>query len=328
MISVIVPVYKAEKVIARCIESVIAQEYKDWELILVDDGSPDRSGEICDEYAKKDERILVVHQKNAGASAARNHGIDVAQGEYICFIDADDYVTERYLSNFGAKDKDVDFAIQGMTLTFVDESQNHDKLPSFSGILSLRELLSQNECTLDLLNGPCCKLYRTEILREHQISFPVGLSYGEDSIFVLAYLYHCDKVNVSALSNYCYTHENAQSLSSTRQDGHKMMAAVSQDFALFRDLSIRIGDLPHTYIDYYRDYKALMFYNAIHNELLSEESLDKKVVFFQSIPETVFDFFKKSGKLPKAYSLIQMLLAVLPKTIVATIYPWIYKVKQ
>lgn len=328
MISVIVPVYKAEKVIARCIESVIAQEYQDWELILVDDGSPDKSGEICDEYAEKSNRIRVLHQKNAGASAARNLGINDAKGEYVCFIDADDYVTGRYLSDFRAEDKDVDFAIQGMTLTFDDESRNHDKLPSFSGLSSLKVLLSQNECTLDLLNGPCCKLYRSKIIRDHQISFPVGLSYGEDSIFVLAYLNHCSNVYMAALSNYCYTHENAQSLSSTRQDGHKMMAAVIQDFDFFRSLCSSIDDLPDTYIEYYRNYKALMFYNAIHNELLSADSLDLKVAFLQSIPETVSGFFKRSWNLPKAYRIVRILLVLCPKAIAPMVYSCIYKMRK
>lgn len=328
MISVIVPVYKAEKVIARCIESVIAQQYQDWELILVDDGSPDKSGEICDEYAEKSDRIRVLHQKNAGASAARNHGMNEAKGEYVCFVDADDYVTERYLSDFRSEDMDVDFAIQGMTLTFDDVSRNHDKLPSFSGISSLKVLLSQNECTLDLLNGPCCKLYRSKIIRDHQISFPVGLSYGEDSIFVLAYLNYCSNVYMAALSNYFYTHENAQSLSSTRQDGHKMMAAVIQDFDFFRSLCSRIDNLPDSYIEYYRNYKALMFYNAIHNDLLSTDSLDLKVAFLQSIPEAVSRFFKRSWNLPKAYRIVRILLVLCPKAIAPMVYSCIYKMRK
>ena len=156
----------------------------------------------------------------------------------------------------------------------------------------------------------------------------IKVPYGEDSIFVLAYLYHCDKVNSVALTNYCYTHENVQSLSSTRQDGHKMMTAVSQDFALFRNLCVRIGDLPRTYIEYYRDYKALMFYNAMHNELLSEEPLAKKVVYFRSIPKEMSFFFKQSEKLPKAYKTIQSLFGVFPVAFVSVVYPWIYMVRQ
>ena len=95
-ISVIVPVYKVEKYIHRCIDSILAQTFTDFELILVDDGSPDRCGEICDEYATKDKRIVVIHQENAGVSAARNVGLSAADGQYICFIDSDDVIDSEY----------------------------------------------------------------------------------------------------------------------------------------------------------------------------------------------------------------------------------------
>lgn len=91
-ISVIVPVYKVEKYIGECINSILAQTFKDFELILVDDGSPDKSGEICDSYAKKDNRIKIFHKKNGGVSSARNFGIDKAVGEWLCFIDSDDTI--------------------------------------------------------------------------------------------------------------------------------------------------------------------------------------------------------------------------------------------
>ena len=91
-ISIIVPVYQAEKYISKCIESIVNQTYKNLEIILVDDGSTDRSGEICDEYGKKDNRIVVVHNKNKGVSVARNCGLDIATGDYITFVDSDDYI--------------------------------------------------------------------------------------------------------------------------------------------------------------------------------------------------------------------------------------------
>ena len=96
LISVIVPVYKAEKYLPQCIESILAQTFTDFELLLIDDGSPDRSGEICDEYVRKDHRIRVFHQQNRGVSAARNLGLEQAVGEYIAFVDSDDYVLPDY----------------------------------------------------------------------------------------------------------------------------------------------------------------------------------------------------------------------------------------
>lgn len=91
-ISIIVPVYKAEPYLRKCIDSILNQTFKDFELILVDDGSPDRCGEICDEYALKDSRIKIIHKENSGRSSARNVGLDIAQGEYIGFVDSDDWI--------------------------------------------------------------------------------------------------------------------------------------------------------------------------------------------------------------------------------------------
>ena len=98
IISIIVPIYKVEKYLKRCIESLIHQDYQDIEIILVDDGSPDNCGIICDEYANKDTRIKVIHQKNGGLSAARNSGIDIAHGDYLMFVDSDDWVETNFCS--------------------------------------------------------------------------------------------------------------------------------------------------------------------------------------------------------------------------------------
>ena len=92
MISIIVPVYKAEKYLSRCVDSILGQTYKDLEVILVDDGSPDGSGVLCDAYAAKDSRVRVIHKENGGVSTARNVGLDAAGGDYISFVDSDDYV--------------------------------------------------------------------------------------------------------------------------------------------------------------------------------------------------------------------------------------------
>lgn len=97
MVTVIIPIYNVEKYLSKCLESVINQTYRDLEIILIDDGSTDNSGKICDRYDQKDDRIKVVHQTNGGLSAARNTGIDIATGQYITFIDSDDYVTENYI---------------------------------------------------------------------------------------------------------------------------------------------------------------------------------------------------------------------------------------
>ena len=97
LISVITPIYKAERFLDKCISSVLTQSYTNFELLLIDDGSPDNSGAICDKYAKNDSRIKVFHKKNGGVSSARNYGLDLAQGEFILFLDSDDYLSQDAL---------------------------------------------------------------------------------------------------------------------------------------------------------------------------------------------------------------------------------------
>ena len=107
LITIVVPIYKVEKYLGRCIDSLVAQTYPNIEIILADDGSPDRCGAICDEYAQKDSRIKVIHQENKGVAAARNAALDIAQGEYIMFVDSDDYVDSNRMptwSSLGTED--------------------------------------------------------------------------------------------------------------------------------------------------------------------------------------------------------------------------------
>ena len=110
IISIIVPVYNVESYLPMCIDSILSQKFKDFELILIDDGSTDESGKICDKYIKKDPRIKVIHQRNQGLSAARNSGIEIAKGDFITFIDSDDKVTNNFLNGFNFN---FDISIQG-----------------------------------------------------------------------------------------------------------------------------------------------------------------------------------------------------------------------
>ncbi len=127
VISVIVPVYNVEKYIHRCVDSILLQSFTDFELILIDDGSPDNCGAICDEYAAKDSRVKVIHQKNAKLSAARNSGIDIAQGEWIAMIDSDDWIHKDYLRllHEGAE-QETDVVICGCLITNNDTEQDCD----------------------------------------------------------------------------------------------------------------------------------------------------------------------------------------------------------
>jgi len=196
MISVIVPVYNVEPGIGRCIESVMDQSYSDWELILVDDGSPDRSGTICDEYAEKDSRIKVFHKKNEGVSSARNLGIEQAKGEWVVFIDGDDVITTDYLS-LVVKHNTHDIIVFGMA---TDRYTPDGKLYySTSALLpttyinTCDKLTEDYTCILKSINmeSSCCKAYRKEIIDEHNLRFNTDMICFEDFDFVLRYLMMC-----------------------------------------------------------------------------------------------------------------------------------------
>lgn len=312
MISVIVPVYKAEKVIARCIESVIAQDYQEWELILVNDGSPDRSGEICDEYAAKDKRIRVVHQENAGASASRNHGIDVARGDYISFVDADDYLTPLYLLDF-SQNPLCDFEIQGFTHTY-SQSDSVSQCPSETGQFSIREMFSLSSLWY-LIKGPCCKLLHRSILEDYNIRFPKEFSYGEDEIFVLEYLSHCqNNVYVHAVSNYFYTHENEESLTHRFVPGKVLQTTIAKQCSLVRSIDTQLDSLPESFMAFYRRDRAIDFYQSVYNIWVdSQLNIKNKLGYTIDVDEQVRSFIKEEKNLPKCFQFIRFILIIAEK---------------
>lgn len=211
-ISVIIPVYKAENSLKKCVDSVLQQSYTNFELILVDDGSPDRSPAICDEYAEKDGKIKVVHKENGGAGDARNAGLDVAQGEFIAFVDSDDYLERDFLINAVQKTEDADFYISGITMCTKDSKNIY--VPSISGRFSAKETLEKcfAEIPLICLSGPWCKLFRTDIIKNENIRFDVNLTCGEDTDFNLSYLLKTSSVYIDDRNFYNYSLDNPDSL--------------------------------------------------------------------------------------------------------------------
>lgn len=190
LVSIIVPVYKVEPYIKECLDSILEQTYKDFELILVDDGSPDQCPAICDAYALADDRIRVIHKENGGLSDARNAGIDAAQGDFLTFIDSDDMVAPEFLESLYALlvQYRADIAVCGI-LHFNDGTMVPGSTPGEIRIMSGREIVSKNT------GGgygafrveTCGKLYRAQLFRE--LRFPVGrLHEDEGTTPILFYL--------------------------------------------------------------------------------------------------------------------------------------------
>lgn len=175
LISVIVPVYNVEEYLSRCVDSILAQTYPNLEIILVDDGSPDGSGAICDGYASNDSRVRVIHKENGGLSSARNVGIDAAEGEYLSFIDSDDWIHPNTYSHLMALMEKNDAAIACMGNMDVSEKTGEQKLalcPKKEECISGVELVSRMFRWDGIDCAACDKVFRADLFRE--IRFPLG----------------------------------------------------------------------------------------------------------------------------------------------------------
>ena len=195
LISVIIPIYNVEKYIKQCIESVLKQTYKKIEIILVDDGSPDQCGEICDEYVKRDERIRVIHKKNGGLSDARNKGLEMSSGEYVIFIDSDDYIAPTMIEKlFLACEK---FDAQIATCFFERVEGKHETREKQSELqLVTKRRYGGKELLVSLYsttNSPIAfvawnKLYKKDLFLSNNIRYPVG-KYHEDTFTTYKLIY-------------------------------------------------------------------------------------------------------------------------------------------
>ncbi|MGL5989248.1 glycosyltransferase [Cetobacterium sp.] len=174
-ISIIVSVYNVEKYLTKCIDSILAQIFTDFELILINDGSSDNCGDILDEYAKKDNRIRVIHKKNEGCSAARNDGIKVAKGEYIGFVDSDDYIN------------------QNMYREMYELMKNNDKFDVIQcGILRIDSVNNSNYESIfkkpNYVSSVWSKLLKKSLITQYKIEFPLKSCMGEDLAFTEKYM--------------------------------------------------------------------------------------------------------------------------------------------
>ncbi|MBQ1322738.1 MAG: glycosyltransferase family 2 protein, partial [Erysipelotrichaceae bacterium] len=192
-VSIIVPVYNGEKVLKRCVESLLNQDHKDIEIILVDDGSKDSSFEIISEYAEKDERIVPIHKENSGVSSTRNLAISKAKGDYIQFVDVDDWLPfdSTKLLVRALEENDCDMAI-GDFYRVVDETVSRKGSIKKGGVMSLVEYADKMLLTpADFYYGVLWnKLYKKQLIDAYQIRMDETISYSEDTIFNLQYLTH------------------------------------------------------------------------------------------------------------------------------------------
>lgn len=200
ILSIITPVYNVEHWLPVCIDSILSQSFEDWELILVDDGSSDGSGAICDEYKEKDSRIRVIHQENSGVSKARNIALEIANGKYITFVDSDDVIKDldTFLANIKILELKNDIDILQFPLMWSDSKQCIRKTATYYDKNSIITELFKFEITGYLWG----KIYKAQLFKNARC--PEGISFAEDTVTLLELLRHVDKIHLSDRGCYLY----------------------------------------------------------------------------------------------------------------------------
>lgn len=221
-VSVIVPVYKVEKYLSKCIDSILCQTYEHLEIILVDDGSPDNCGKICDEYSKKDIRIKVIHKKNGGVGTARNIGIDNANGKFIFFVDSDDYINEDAIDVLMKLQEQSNADLICASHEIID--RHGIKAITYEDKSLIREQFSDNLYYFyKILKAPWAKLFKTNIIKNNNIYFE-KIPHSEDALFNMMYLKYCTSVKVISDIVYIYN----------RRSENSAIDKLYVDFALYR----------------------------------------------------------------------------------------------
>lgn len=209
-VSVIVPVYKAEKQLSICVNSILNQTLEDFELILIDDGSPDSSGEICDTYCAQDPRIRVIHQKNSGVSTARNVGLNIAAGKYVTFVDSDDCIRPMFLEHLVAEieRRQCDIMVSGYLICKKNDSLSVGTLEGTvePRVQASKESLYSQALQEGLLNTCWGKLYKTSSI--HGRTFPEDICWGEDTAFVFSCIQADTRVGFCPCHEYQYRYSD------------------------------------------------------------------------------------------------------------------------
>lgn len=277
IISVIVPIYNTELYLNRCIQSILFQDYTNIQLILVNDGSTDNSGIICDNYASKDKRITTIHKQNGGVSSARNAGLAIATGYWIMFVDSDDYIEENMISNFLAHaSKEFDLIISGISIIYKGEISLY---PMRVYKYSPKTLLEDLQVGYDTvcLSSPVCKFYKRSIIEEHNIRFDLKISMGEDMLFILDYLKYCKNIQGIKGNFYNYIRIREDSLMTAfnekyftyREYVYKKIITTAENFGCIDDTINRLNILYVTVLFYtiVESYKKSTDKIIIHNQI-------------------------------------------------------------
>lgn len=282
MISIIIPVYKVEKYLTKCVDSVLNQTYKNIEIILVDDGSPDNCPNICDEYEKKDKRIKVIHKKNGGLSDARNCGIENAKGKYLCFIDSDDYISPIFISTLYQDIRKMGSQISIVGFEVVEEWENLEDNEKVSK--NTIEVFGKDEGIKKLFDGNSFGNYAWNKIYDRKmfenIKFPLGKKMEDLGIMYLLFE-ECEKISYNHQKLYYYVQRSGSILNSANKQ--LLVDKLELSIKRFWKLNEKYSNLIENKL-FILDV-CLEVYPVLNNELKLKEECHKiiKVVNSKSI---------------------------------------------
>lgn len=278
-VTIIVPVYNAEKCLNRCVDSILRQTCQELEVLLIDDGSQDRSGEICDQYAKSDERVRVIHKENSGVSDSRNLAMQLARGEYLQFVDSDDWIvpeaTELFLRE--ARANDCDMVISDF-YRVVGERVSHKGDIQESGVLTREEFAAcMMEKPADFYYGVLWnKLYRRDLIMENGLKMDSEISWCEDFMFNLEYIRYTKKIGVVRIPTYYYVKTKG--------------SLVSQSYSLSRTIKMKRSVFEH--------------YNEFYKAVFDEEDYEKsRLQVYRFLIDAAGDGIVPPVMIPRTYHL-------------------------
>ena len=291
LISIIVPVYNSEKTLNRCVDSILNQTFQDWELLLIDDGSTDRSGKLCDEYALKDQRIKVFHKKNGGVSSARNTGLDHAKGEWITFIDSDDEIPKNTFTD------DCRYFEEDLIVGAYYDAKEGKKYRRWflrSGVFHqnhLSEFYTKN-ISAPFFGVVWGKLFRNRLCKG--LNFDTDMNIGEDTLFVMQYLQRVNKLRVIDKDVYVY-HVPNNFVTKYGLDIEKSIYCLNRIYLSYQKLRIRSKEFERTIFLNYKLFCQKHIYQNINSWYK-----DKRVIYIYSLIKDSF---------PPRYRLSYMLMS-------------------
>ena len=307
-ISIIIPIFNSEKFIHQCLESIVSQTLIDWECILINDGSIDNSGMICEEYAEKDNRFKVIHQKNGGSASARNAGLQHCHSKYIAFVDSDDYIGNNYLEKLynAIETNDADLIICGYT---EQKGKQKKKIIPTLGLKNIESVFA------DFLSGQIKgylwnKLFKSEIIERHSIKFSEGHNLWEDNLFVLQYLYKSHKIFFISDCIYNYNRQIQNSL--TRCLTSKKFDDVVFSLNYIKDF------LEKNHI--YTKYEQLFLHRCVNSKIIMLRNLSNSDRVYDTIFTDVEIKYMKQDYHNGILTLIAMLISHKYYAIVNVIY--------